>query len=52
MPIGPSMHTLWRMGALLLAGYRVGIPSSGLFRYILILAVIAGAIAWIRRGAD
>jgi hypothetical protein len=40
------------MGALLLAGYRVGIPSSGLFRYLLIIAVAAAAFAWIRRGGD
>jgi hypothetical protein len=40
------------MSALLLAGYRVGIPSSGLFRYILIIIVVAAAITWIRRGAD
>jgi hypothetical protein len=39
------------MGVLLLAGYRVGILSSSLARWVLIVAVAAAAITWIRRGA-
>jgi hypothetical protein len=45
------VHTLWRMGALMLAGYRTGLMSSSLLRWIFVIVIAAAAITWIRRGA-